>query len=77
MVSKDIKKHVSNKNLIILAIFGQIIDLYFLTIFGKKSKKTAVKSDQKFFSKKSRQLKIFKNGALAVEISADPQIWGI
>ena len=31
--------------------FGQISDLYFLTIFGGKSKKTAVKSDQKFFSK--------------------------
>ena len=34
-----------------LTIFGQISDLYFLTIFGKKSKQTAVKSDQNFFSK--------------------------
>ena len=37
--------------MIILVIFGQISDLYFLTIFGKKSKKTAVKSDQNFFHK--------------------------
>jgi len=32
-----------------LAIFGQISDLHFLTIFGEKLKKTAVKSDQNFF----------------------------
>ena len=41
------------QNLIILAICGQISDLYFLIIFWKKSKKTAVKSGQKVFSKKS------------------------
>ena len=35
--------------MIILVIFGQISDLYFLPIFGKKSKKTAVKKWQKFF----------------------------
>ena len=32
-------------------MFGQISDLYFLTIFGKKSEKTTVKSHQNFFSK--------------------------
>ena len=42
------------------SIFGQISDLYFLTIFGKKSKKTAVKSDQKFFSKKFGNSKFSK-----------------
>jgi hypothetical protein len=30
-----------------------------------------------FFFKKIRQLKIFKNGALTVEMSADTQILGI
>ena len=52
MVSKDLKNHVSNKILIILAIFGQISDLHFLTIFEKNRKKTAVKSDEKLKKKK-------------------------
>ena len=29
------------------------------------------------FFKKIQQLKIFKNGALSVEIFADPKIWGV
>ena len=42
--------------MIILAIFGQISDLHFLTIFGKNRKKTAVKSDQKLKKKKKNEI---------------------
>ena len=47
--SLDSKMHVSKNNLIILAIFGQISDLYFLTIFGKKIEKNSNKKWPKFF----------------------------
>ena len=59
-----------------LAIFGEISDIYFLTIFEKRSKKTAVKSDQNCFFKKSGNSKFLKNTPWPLEISATPKFGG-
>ena len=62
----------------ISAIFGYIINLYFLTIFWKKSEKKSTKKWLIMFCKKNPAwLKIFKNASWGVEISEWPKIFGM